>query len=87
MRSSTEKEMISFINFGGGCINDTVMHLANENIPFGGIRDSGIGSYHGRAGFDTFTHYRSVVKRGKTDVKVKYPPYGDKISILRKIMK
>ena len=87
MRRSTEKEFISFINFGGGCINDTVMHLANENIPFGGIRDSGIGSYHGKAGFDTFTHYRSVVRRGKTDVKVKYPPYGDKVSILRKIMK
>ena len=61
---------------GGVCINDTILHLANPNLPFGGVGESGIGSYHGKAGFDTFTHKRSILaSKTGIDFKLKYPPY------------
>ena len=57
MNNSEEKESFSSkISFGGGCINDVVMHLSNENLPFGGVGNSGIGNYHGKFGFETFSH-------------------------------
>lgn len=78
------KEIIGKVPFGGGCINDTVIHLANPNLPFGGVGSSGIGSYHGQKSFDTFTHYKSVYKQGtKVDVPVRYPPYEGKLGILK----
>lgn len=62
--------------FGGGCINDTVIHLATSEMPFGGFGESGMGSYHGKAGFDTFTHYKSIVdKKIWVDLPVRYQPY------------
>ncbi len=61
---------------GGSCINDTIMHIANENVPFGGVGMSGMGSYHGKLSFDTFTHYRSVIKTGTMlDLPFRYMPY------------
>ncbi len=76
------------ISFGGGCINDVVMHLTNENLPFGGVGNSGIGNYHGKYGFEAFTHQKSVLKRatwGEPDLK--YPPYSDKkLSWIKKLM-
>ena len=63
-------------DFGGGVINDTVVHFVNDKLPFGGVGASGLGNYHGRASFDTFTRKKSIVHR-KTwlDIPIKYPPY------------
>ncbi|AZA74667.1 aldehyde dehydrogenase [Chryseobacterium indoltheticum] len=78
--NAEEKE--SFTNklsFGGGCINDVMMHLGNENLPFGGVGNSGIGNYHGKFGFETFSHQKAVLQRatwGEPDIK--YPPYSEK---------
>ena len=62
--------------FGGGCINDTIIHLATSNMGFGGFGESGMGSYHGKAGFDTFSHYKSIVdKKCWLDLPMRYQPY------------
>ena len=62
--------------FGGGCINDTLIHLATSEMPFGGFGESGMGSYHGKTGFDTFTHYKSIVdKKTWIDLTIRYRPY------------
>ena len=75
------------ISFGGGCINDTLMHFANTHLPFGGIGASGIGSYHGKAGFDNFSHQKSIFKKPfLLDVPLRYPPYKNKLGMLKKIL-
>ncbi len=61
--------------FGGGCINDVIVHLATSEMGFGGVGESGMGSYHGQAGFDTFSHYKSMVKSGPLDLPIRYQPY------------
>ena len=61
--------------FGGGCINDVIVHQATSEMPFGGVGESGMGSYHGQAGFDTFTHYKSILRRGPIDLPMRYQPY------------
>jgi aldehyde dehydrogenase (NAD+) len=77
--SSKQKDIIARVPFGGGCINDTVIHLANPNLPFGGVGTSGIGSYHGKKSFDTFTHYKSLYQQGTfVDIPLRYPPYNEK---------
>jgi aldehyde dehydrogenase (NAD+) len=82
--SRKKDEIIAKIPFGGGCINDTVIHLANPNLPFGGVGTSGIGSYHGKKSFDTFTHYKSVFEQGtRVDIPLRYPPYEGKLSWLK----
>ncbi len=64
------------LSFGGGCINDAIMHITNPNLPFGGVGQSGTGSYHGKAGFETFSHRKSVFKKPSLfEVPLKYPPY------------
>ena len=79
-----KKEIISKIPFGGGCVNDTVVHLANPNLPFGGVGTSGLGSYHGKKSFDTFTHYKSVYEQGTlVDIPLRYPPYSGKLNWLK----
>lgn len=79
-KNPEEKEQFkSKISFGGGCINDVVMHLSNDHLPFGGVGNSGIGNYHGKFGFETFSHQKSVLERvtwGEPDIK--YPPYTEK---------
>ncbi|MEG1003946.1 aldehyde dehydrogenase [Clostridium sp.] len=73
---------------GGVTINDTVIHVAFDNLPFGGVGNSGIGSYHGKASFDTFTHRKSVVKRSTfIEFPLRFAPFKDKIKLLRKVMK
>ena len=63
--------------FGGGCINDTIIHLATSHMGFGGCKHSGIGSYHGKIGFDTFSHYKSIVdKKTWFDLPMRYQPYS-----------
>lgn len=66
------------VAFGGGCVNDVIMHLTNDNLPFGGVGRSGMGSYHGKKSFYTFSHEKSVFVKGKMEINVKYPPYNEK---------
>ncbi|MBC5786175.1 aldehyde dehydrogenase [Ramlibacter sp. USB13] len=72
---------------GGACVNDTVAQLLNPRLPFGGVGDSGLGGYHGRHSFETFSHMRSVVRRGTWfDLAAKYPPYRMPLAVLRRLM-
>lgn len=74
-----QDKVTSRCRFGGGCINDTIMHIASSTLPFGGLKQSGMGQYHGKAGFDTFTHYKSIIdKKTYFDLPVRYQPYTDK---------
>ena len=83
-----QEKVLNSCSFGGGCINDTIIHLASSHMSFGGVGESGMGSYHGKKSFDTFTHYRSVLKQGKLDVKLRYFPYkSGKEKITRMILK
>lgn len=80
---STNKKNIEWltsrISFGGGCVNDTIIHLATNTLPFGGIRQSGIGSYHGKKSFETFSHYKSILyKANWIDLPIRYTPYTKK---------
>lgn len=81
------KQMMSKISFGGGVINDTVVHLANENLPFGGVKTSGLSYYHGQYGFDQFSHLKSIVVSSKLKIPFLYPPYGDRMKWFRKLFK
>ena len=82
------KNVLRCTTSGGVTINDTVIHVANGNLPFGGVGNSGMGSYHGKASFDAFTHKRSVMERGTfEEFNVRFAPYKEKINILKKIMK
>ena len=76
-------------SFGGGCVNDTIIHLATPYMPFGGVGNSGMGSYHGKKSFDTFTHERSIVRKGNwLDLPVRYRPYTSlKNRMLRSLLK
>jgi aldehyde dehydrogenase (NAD+) len=72
----TEKQVLSRVSYGGGCVNDTIIHLATPYMPFGGVGNSGMGGYHGKASFDTFTHYKSVLKKANwLDLPMRYQPY------------
>ena len=86
--SEEKEEFTSKISFGGGCINDVVMHLSNDYLPFGGVGNSGIGNYHGKYGFDAFSHQKAVLDRatwGEPDLK--YPPYTDnKLNWIKKLL-
>lgn len=82
------EDIINRFSFGGGCVNDTISHVASPYLPFGGIGSSGMGNYHGKASFDTFTHTKSIVKKStKIDLKLVFPPYKDKIKLIKKVMK
>ncbi len=85
----TEKFILERCSFGGGCINDTVIHLATTHMGFGGVGESGMGSYHGKASFETFSHLRSVLKKGCwLDLPMRYRPYTSKNeAMIRKFMK
>ena len=73
---ATAKKVTARCGFGGGCINDTIIHLATTEMGFGGFGESGMGSYHGKTGFDTFTHYKSIVdKKTWLDLPMRYQPY------------
>ena len=76
------------LSFGGGCINDTLMHLSNDRLPFGGVGNSGIGNYHGKFGFIAFSHQKAILKKSNyLEPELKYPPYSDaKLNILKKLL-
>ena len=85
--AATEKRVLGEVSFGGGCINDTVLHLATSHMPFGGVGESGMGGYHGKYSFDTFSHQKSVLKRlARPDVALRYAPYGQKLRQLKRLM-
>jgi aldehyde dehydrogenase (NAD+) len=74
--------------YGGGCINDSIIHFSNRRLPFGGLGNSGIGAYRGKNSFLTFSHQKAVVKRKNwLDLPFRYAPYGDKLTKLKKILK
>jgi len=81
--------IISSLSFGGGCINDTIVHLATSSIPFGGVGSSGIGQYHGKYSFETFSHIKGILKKSnKIDIFLRYPPYKKgRLGLLRKLLK
>lgn len=85
--NSFEKEIIEKVSFGGGCVNDTIIHCTSDGLPFGGIGRSGIGNYHGKASFDAFSHKKSVVKSKKfADISMKYPPFNEKkLELIKKV--
>ena len=73
---------------GGGCVNDTVVHLTASGLPFGGIGNSGMGSYHGKRGFEAFTHDKAVMDKALwMDLPVRYAPFRDRIKLLRMLMR
>ena len=82
------KKMVAKYSFGGGTINDTTVHFVNHRLAFGGVGESGIGGYHGKHTFDTFTHSKGVVKRGNwLDLPIRYAPYTNKLKSLRNLLK
>lgn len=74
-KPDVERQVLCAVRFGGGCVNDTIIHVATHHLPFGGVGESGMGSYHGKKSFDTFTHYKSLVKAGAADNPLRYRPY------------
>lgn len=86
-KQKIEDLVLSNLAFGGGCINDTLYHLANSHLPFGGVGPSGIGRYHGKYSFDTFTHEKSILKQTTSfDLPVRYPS-NLTLPIIKKLMK
>lgn len=85
--ANTEKEWMQKVPFGGGCINNTVWHFANNNFPFGGIGNSGMGAYHGKNTFLVFTHAKPVLKTSAwLDPSLKYPPFKGKIKWFKRLI-
>ncbi len=89
--SNDAKEQALFtekLSFGGCCLNDTLMHLSNDRLPFGGVGNSGIGHYHGKFGFIAFSHQKAILKKSNyLEPELKYPPYSDaKLNILKKLL-
>ena len=76
------------ISFGGGAINDAIMHLTNSKMPFGGVGQSGIGAYHGEAGFKEFTHYKSILEKPTwLEFNLKYHPHTErKLKWVKRLM-
>ncbi len=82
-----QEKILKEVSFGGGCFNDTIMHLGNPELPFGGVGNSGMGSYHGKASFDIFSHRKSVLKNSfRFDLKWRYPPYTITLEALKKFI-
>ena len=85
---SFAEKMIENYSFGGGCVNDTVVHFSNKRLPFGGVGHSGIGAYHGSLSFDVFSHKKGIVKKSNwLDLPMRYAPYKDKLKTIRKLLK
>jgi len=84
---SFAKKLIKTYAFGGGCINDTVVHFSNKRLPFGGVGHSGMGAYHGQLSFDIFSHHKAVVKKANwLDLPMRYAPYKDKLASIKRIL-
>ncbi len=83
-----QTKILEKLSFGGGCINDTLMHISNHHLPFGGVGNSGLGNYHGKFGFDAFSHQKAILDKSiYLEPELKYPPYTDgKLKILKKLL-
>lgn len=88
-RKTDQKKVSENLTFGGMTLNDTLLHVANPHLPFGGVGNSGMGSYHGKFGFDAFSHHKAILKKAKwPDPFIKYPPYTNlKERLIRMILK
>lgn len=87
-KERNQEKVMTTLSFGGGCVNDTLYHLANPNLPFGGVGSSGMGGYHGKHSFDTFSHQKSILKQTtKFDIPLRYPGGKLAFSLIKKIMK
>ena len=84
-----EEKVLAQVSFGGGCINDTIIHVASPYMGFGGVGNSGMGAYHGKLSFDTFSHKKSIVKKANfLDIPMRYHPYTkQKFNLVRKFLK
>lgn len=81
------KQVLTKYSFGGGCVNDTIIHFSNSRLPFGGVGHSGIGAYHGKLSFDTFSHKKGIVKKGNwLDLPLRYAPYKNKLKLIRRLL-
>ncbi len=84
----TAETVLNRVPFGGGCINDTLIHFANPKLPFGGVGNSGMGSYHGKFGFDAFSHQKSIMKNSfLIDNPFRYPPFSNSLKLLKTVFK
>lgn len=83
-----QTKILEKLSFGGGCINDTLMHISNHHLPFGGVGNSGLGNYHGKFGFDAFSHQKAILDKSiYLEPELKYPPYTEgKLKILKKLL-
>ncbi|MGB0524350.1 MAG: aldehyde dehydrogenase [Flammeovirgaceae bacterium] len=87
-KKSIGEQLLKYVDFGGGCLNDTITHLGNLNLPFGGVGSSGSGAYHGKFSFETFSHQKGVHKKTTwIDVPLRYPPYEGKLGLIKTIIK
>ena len=85
---SCEKRMVNELSFGGGTINDTLIHITNENMCFGGVGNSGMGQYHGYKSFETFSHIKAIMKKSNLiDINLRYPPFKKNAKMLKRLMK
>jgi aldehyde dehydrogenase (NAD+) len=83
-----QRQLLEGTSSGGVCINDVVMQVSVPELPFGGVGNSGMGAYHGEAGFLTFSHRRSVLRRPfQLDVPLRYPPYGQRLPLIRQLLR
>ena len=81
------QKIVRKYSFGGGCINDTIVHFSNHRLPFGGVGHSGSGAYHGKLSFETFSHKKAIVQKATwLDLPMRYAPYRNKIKFLQKIL-
>ncbi|AXT50943.1 aldehyde dehydrogenase family protein [Aquimarina sp. BL5] len=85
---AVKNKILNEISFGGGAVNDAVMHFMEQNLPFGGVGDSGMGNYHGKAGFETFSHYKSILQKSfLIELNLKYSPYtSSKLKWLKRLI-
>jgi aldehyde dehydrogenase (NAD+) len=87
-KEKDQEKVMNSLSFGGGCINDTLYHLANPNLPFGGVGSSGMGGYHGKHSFDTFSHHKSILQQTtKFDLPFRYPGGKLTLSLIKRLMK
>ena len=84
-RDPEARRRFETLRYGGGMINDTIVHLSSSRLPFGGVGTSGLGSYHGKESFDTFSRPKSILRRGeRPDIPLRYPPYGARLRLFRR---
>jgi aldehyde dehydrogenase (NAD+) len=84
---ATQDQLLSETSSGGACVNDTIAHLGVPDLPFGGVGDSGMGAYHGKTSFETFSHRKGVMSKWTSiDLKLRYPPYGNKLDKVRWVL-